>query len=88
MSAAARSFKPNPSPSHILALTVPVETAQEPTGERKCLSAAMDTLAVEERYKGSGGSERCGNWGTREPDPQLSERTAAERVGPHALGVP
>jgi thymidylate kinase len=41
MSTAARSFKPNPRPSHTLALTVPVETAQETTGKRKGLSAAL-----------------------------------------------
>jgi hypothetical protein len=39
------------------------------------------TPAAEDRFGGSGGSEHCGNWGTREPGPQLSERRAAERTG-------
>src|SRR5690348_6230999 len=73
----ARMHQWVPQPEPYNALAVPAGAA----GERKGLSAEWRTPAAEERFGGSGGSEHCGNWGTREPGPQLSERRAAERTG-------
>jgi hypothetical protein len=61
------------------ALTVPPETAQEPTGERKDIPATMgDTPAVEERCGGCSGCEHAATGGPREPGQRRGgERTAA-----------
>jgi len=46
-----------------LAPTVPLETAQEPTGERRGLSATIGPSPSRTLWRGCSGCEQCGYWG-------------------------